>query len=437
MTSSATRTFHSLGFSESAQGEWERPDRFRFFDNLPRTPTIPRGAGLSLTGAGFGDGVCAVEMTRFDRILDFDATAGMISVEAGVSLGQLFDFLTPHGWMVAVQPGYPDITIGGCIAGNVHGKNPLAHGCFGAWVTALDLVHPAHGRLTLSPQDQPDLFELTIGGFGLTGWILKATLRLLPLPGGPVLVEPIPVDSLEQAAELLAARRNNADLLYSWHDMSQPGRRGAGKVFVGSHLDTPKLAAKLAPYTPLDQERRAFPVGIMNRLGIAAVNQVQSFLWRGPKRQNAAAATFPFAATPEYFYLYGKNGFIEHQTLIPWSAAAAYMAELRRLLDRHGVTPGLCVLKPFGGTQTLLRFEGEGLSLALETARGADALALFSDLDTLDGKLCCRANILKDARLPAQAVVDQYPFLEEFRQRLTAFDPERLMQSSLSRRIGL
>jgi decaprenylphospho-beta-D-ribofuranose 2-oxidase len=113
------------------------------------------------------------------------------------------------------------------------------------------------------------------------------------------------------------------------------------------------------------------------------------------------------------------------------------MVGLRRLLDRHGVTPGLCVLKPFGGTQTLLRFEGEGLSLAVEAARGADALALFRDLDALDGELGCRANILKDARLPAQAVAAQYPGLEEFRRRLAAFDPDRLMQSSLSRRIGL
>lgn len=437
MTSSASRDFHSLGFGESARGEWDRPDRLRIFDHLPRTVAIPRGAGLSLTGAGFGEGVRAVEMTRFDRILAFDATLGTITVEAGVTLGQLFDFLAPRGWLVAVQPGYPDITIGGCIAGNVHGKNPLAHGCFGAWVTALELAHPAHGRLSLSPEQRPDLFELTIGGFGLTGWILNATLRLLPLPGGPVLVEPLAVESLEEAAAILAERRNDADLLYSWHDMARPGRRGVGKVFVGSHLESPKLAARLAPYKPLDQQRRALPVGIMNRLGIAAVNRVQSFLWRGSKRQDAAAATFPFAATPEYFYLYGRNGFIEHQTLIPWSAASDYMAGLRRLLDRHSVTPGLCVLKPFGGTQTLLRFEGEGLSLAVEAARGADALALFRDLDALDGELGCRANILKDARLPAQAVAAQYPGLEEFRRRLAAFDPDRLMQSSLSRRIGL
>jgi len=437
MTAPARRLFHCLGFGESALGWRESPDRYRFFDRMPQGACIPMGAGLSLAGASFGEGVRSVEMRRFDRILDFDPAQGTITVEAGITLGRLFEFLAPRGWLVAVQPGYPDITVGGCVAGNVHGKNPLAHGCFGRWVTALELAHPAQGRLCLSADQRPDLLELTIGGFGLTGWILSVTLRLLPLPGGPVVTEPVKVDSLEQAAEILAARKDGADLLYSWHDLAMPGRSGAGLVFVGRHLDEPKVAAIPGRCRALDQDRRALPVGVMNRAGIAVLNRMQAWRWRGAKSQDAAAATFPFAANPEYFYLYGRNGFIEHQTLIPWGVTGTYIARLRRLLDRHSVTPGLCVMKPFGGEPRLLRFEGDGLSLAIEVARGRAALALFADLDALDVELGCRANILKDARLPAAAVAAQYSGLETFRSRLLAFDPDRLMQSSLSRRIGL
>lgn len=437
MTAPPSRVFNSFGFGECARGELERPDRYRVFDLLPKVEAIPMGAGLSLVGASFGDGVRSVEMRRFDRILAFDHQAGTVTVEAGISLGKLFDILARQHWLVAVQPGYPDITVGGCIAGNVHGKNPLAHGCFGRWVTGIELAHPAHGRIRLSPEQRPDLFDLTIGGFGLTGWIVSATLKLLPLPGGPVSIEPVPVESLETAVEMLAERRFEADLLYSWHDMARPGRRGRGLVFVGRHMAEPRRAATLGPYKRLDQDRRALPFGIMNRLGIVAVNAVQAWRWRRPKVQDAAAATFPFAATPEYFYLYGRRGFLEHQSLVPWASAASYVAQFRRLLDRHGVTPGLCVLKPFGGESRLLRFEGEGVSLAVEVASGEAAQALFGDLDALDGEMGCRANILKDARLTAAAVARQYPELDSFRQRLLAFDPDRLMQSSLSRRIGL
>jgi decaprenylphospho-beta-D-ribofuranose 2-oxidase len=439
MSEAAARVFHSLGFGEHAQGLWDAPDRYRFFDSPDLSlPLIPQGAGLSLAGAGFGEGVKSVGMCRFDRILAFDPACGIVTVEAGITLGRLFEFLAPHGWQVAVQPGHPDITVGGCIGANVHGKNPLSHGCFGRWVDSLVIAHPDHGRLTLSADQSPDLLELTIGGFGLTGWILTATLRLVPLSAGPMRIEPMAVDSLEAAATILAKWQGEVDQLYSWHDMAWPGRRGGGLVFLGKVLDSPPTPTGLDRYVPLDQQRRALPLGVMNRLGIGLINRVQSWRWRKPKEMGAGAATFPFAATPEYFYLYGRRGFIEHQTLIPWPAAESYLGAMRRLLDRHRVTPGLMVLKPFGGQPGLLRFEGEGLGMALEAARGEATSALFADLDALDREHGAKPNIIKDARLPAEAVAAAYGAgYDEFRCRLEAFDPKRRMRSALSQRIGL
>ncbi|MBF0092956.1 MAG: FAD-binding oxidoreductase [Alphaproteobacteria bacterium] len=437
MSAPVARTFHSLGFGESARGRWLVPDRLRFLDALPGVPGIPRGAGLSLAGAGFGEDVLALDMRRFDRILAFDPGAGTITVEAGITLGKLFRFLAPRGWQIAAQPGHPDITVGGCIAGNVHGKNPLAHGCFGRWVLELDLIHPDHGRLVLSADERADLLELTIGGFGLTGVIATATILLQPMPGGRMRVEPVPVASLEAAVETLIDRQGDADQLYSWHDMATSGRRGPGLVFHGRPLNGPRSALPLASYPALNPELWALPVGVMNRPGIAVVNLAQSLRWRRPRELGAAEAAFPFARLPYYFYLYGRKGFLEHQTLVPWAAAPAYLTSLRRLFDRHGVTPGLFVMKPFGGSPGLLRFEGEGLSVALEAAGGEQARTLFTELDALDADHGGRANLIKDARLPARAVAAQYPGLDEFRRRLAAFDPRRRMRSSLSRRLEL
>ena len=73
------------------------------------------------------------------------------------------------------------------------------------------LVHPRHGRLTLSRKSDPDLFELTIGGFGLTGIILTAKLRLAPLPSQTVVVKPIKVNSIEEAVTLMSTDANKSD----------------------------------------------------------------------------------------------------------------------------------------------------------------------------------------------------------------------------------
>ncbi|KIL98711.1 putative oxidoreductase [Paramagnetospirillum magnetotacticum MS-1] len=379
-----------------------------------------------------------MDMRRFNRILAFDPTVPTVTAEAGATLGRLFDFLAPQGFQLAVQPGYPDITIGGAIGGNVHGKNPRAHGCFGQWVEAIELFHPSHGPLSMSREQNPDLFEMTIGGLGLTGVILRARLRLVPLSANTIRVEPRRVATPEEAADILKVCPPDAEHLYSWHDLAAPGRRGPGIVFVGRHEGEGERAACLARYRPLKPGARGLLPGVLrHRAGIALVNAIQWAQWRHVRDLGVAAATFPFAATPQFFALFGRNGFLEHQSLVPWERASDYIDGLRDLIRRFGVTPGLMVMKPFGGNPGLLRFEGDGLSIAVEVAAGPECLKLFAGLDQLDAVLGCRPNIIKDARLPQAVVKAAYPEYDLFRQRLVAFDPDRLMRSILSERIGL
>jgi FAD/FMN-containing dehydrogenase len=76
------------------------------------------------------------------------------------------------------DPGYPAITVGGCIAANVHGKDPVRDGTLVDSVQGVTLFHPAHGVLRSSPGTGPDVFALTCRGYGLTGVIVCASLRL-------------------------------------------------------------------------------------------------------------------------------------------------------------------------------------------------------------------------------------------------------------------
>ena len=401
MTASAARRFHSLGFGESAEARFEEPDRIRFFDHLPAGTMTARGAGLSLAGAGFGPATRVVGMRAFDRILAFDPEAGTLEVEAGASLGKLFGFLTPRGWSVAVQPGYPGITIGGCIAGNVHGKSQYKEGCFGDWVESLTLIHPRHGRLTLSADSDPELFELTIGGFGLTGFILSARLRLarLSFEGAPIrggMIEPVPVDDLAHGVRVMTARRDEADFLYSWHDMAAGGR-GRGLVFVGRMTtddDLPPAAPK--PEWHHLRQDIALPFGLMNRGSIIAMNRLYRRLNQRPSRRALWPTLFPFVGSEAYFYLYGRRGFIEHQVLIPPQAVTEYLDRFAALTCDHAVPIGLATLKLFKGRPRLLRFDGDGVSLAVEVPRGPAALGLFAAIDALDCELGCRANALKE-----------------------------------------
>src|SRR5262245_20690080 len=141
-----------------------RPDRDQAIESLAGDePRIARGGGYSYAAASFGAGSLVMDMTGFDRVLDFDEESYRIEAQAGVTLEGVLGVTGPRNLLLAVQPGYPRITIGGCIAANVHGKNPFSEGTFAHHVERLTLFHPRHGTLELSRDSLPDLFHLTCG----------------------------------------------------------------------------------------------------------------------------------------------------------------------------------------------------------------------------------------------------------------------------------
>ena len=102
-----------------------------------------------------------------------------MTVEAGVSLDVLMRALLPFGLWVPVLPGTRQVTIGGAIAADVHGKNHHTQGSFGNHVQSLDLLMADGEVRTLTPAGETErLFWATIGGMGLTGAVLSATVRL-------------------------------------------------------------------------------------------------------------------------------------------------------------------------------------------------------------------------------------------------------------------
>jgi len=202
---SETASFVSFdgGFAERAP--FSRPDRYRMVESDSGDgPRIARGGGYSYAAASFGAGSRVVDVRAFDRVLRLDEAARCIEVEAGARLEDVLAVAAPRGLYLPVQPGYPAITVGGCLAANVHGKNPHREGTFRRSVVDVTLHHPRTGTIRVDAEHEPGLFELTCGGYGLTGVVLAATLRLEPLPGWRAAIERTPIAEL--AAQIRAER---------------------------------------------------------------------------------------------------------------------------------------------------------------------------------------------------------------------------------------
>lgn len=419
-----------------------RPERYRSLAADAPGPRISRGAGLSYSAASFGGGALSVEHRRFNRVLAFDPQTGAVRVEAGITLGELFDFLTPRGWFLAVQPGHPAISVGGCIAADVHGKNQARDGNFRAQVESLTLFHPSHGTSAVSRAAAPGLFALTCGGYGLTGSILDVTLRARPLPGARLELAAAPLEGMRGLAALLAHGAAHSDSVYSWHDLSVSAKPfGRGVLLRGCFSKAPGVPGRRAASRPLTAAGRgAWHLPLLNGATCAVANALlfRSLGASGNRSATLHEALFPLAGrASRYFDLYGLRGFHEYQVLVPTLAFDVFAAELERLIRAHRIPVTLASAKYFGGRQELLRFDGPGVCFALDLPRSAASERWLSLLDEL--ALGCGGipNIIKDSRLPRAVVKRAFGQFERFRSALLDFDPQRRYRSELSERLGL
>jgi decaprenylphospho-beta-D-ribofuranose 2-oxidase len=423
---------------------YQRPDRYRLIQSdLSRRPRIVRGGGYSYAAASFGAGSVVQDVRRFNRLLRFDPTARIVEVEAAVTLADLLTITSRAGLCLPVQPGYPAITIGGCIAANVHGKNPSREGTFAGSLIDLTFFHPDHGVVRVSRENSPGLFDLTCGGYGLTGVILAATLRLEPLAGDRVSIRRTRVANPLEAVAVARDLAGDSLFAYTWHDAAPRARSfGRGFVYHGILKSGPIEAANVVPrYRVLTSAARArLPFSLWQPLTIRAFT---SAFWHAEASRPEVTestlfdAIFPFARRSVYFRLFGRPGLAEYQALIPHDGTETFLHELRHLILSTSAPAIMLSVKAFKGAQRLLRFDGDGICVTLDLQRSATTLDLLRQIDNLTIAVGGIPNIIKDSRLPKPVVQACYPEYERFRQELCAFDPQRVFKSELSERLAL
>ncbi len=173
-------------------------------------PVIARGLGRAYGDAALPatPGGLVVECTRADRILAFDGDTGRLHCEAGLSLAEILRVFVPRGWFPPVTPGTKFVTVGACVACDVHGKNHHRDGSFGEFVDRLVLITADGRRVECGPALERELFLATVGGMGLTGLIVEVALRLRRVESPWIVLETVGVEGLEA---MLAGLKRSAD----------------------------------------------------------------------------------------------------------------------------------------------------------------------------------------------------------------------------------
>lgn len=434
----ATTQYTSFDRQYSCSTSAQRPDRYRLIEALDDDmPRIARGSGVSYVAASFGQECTVQEMAAFNRFLAFDSERGLLKVEAGVRIADVLRFTLKHGWYLPVVPGHPAASVGGCIAADVHGKNPARDRTFHAWLQNIEIYHPARGTVSADSDVNTELFEASCGGFGLTGTILNATLRLVPAPSG-MAIERIPVKNLGEAAWVLK-KHTNVEMLYGWHNgLVSGGSFGRGVIWVGRPYDVLPIVSSTRA-RDLPSQLKIWPWRCWNHATLKAANTWLETRWRRADKitRSLAATFFPLNDSGPYFSAFGPAGLVEVQWLIPHATFFTFYEELEYLSSRLKPLIALMSSKLFVGNATGLGFAGEGIALSLQLAAPQKQHAFLEALTDLAIRHGGRPNLIKDSTLTASIVKQTIPNFTVLRTRLKQQNPGEVYCSELSRRLAL
>jgi FAD/FMN-containing dehydrogenase len=390
------------------------------------------------------DGIL-IRMSQLNRILAFDNQTGDLTCESGTTLADILARFTqpaPDGsaWFLPVSPGTRFVTLGGAIANDVHGKNHHSFGTIGRHVRSLELMRSDGSVHLCSPEHNATLFKSTIGGLGLTGLILSATIRLRRVSSLVLDVERIRFDGIQEFHALAHQSQSDWEYTVAWLDCVTPARRWPRGIFTrANHAPT----STIAPPVPSARPRFAIPITPPFSLFNRATTRVINVLYGRDLRDSRAVRRrmpyekvfYPLDAIGDWSRLYGRRGFFQYQCAIPVPAAEAAVSELLECIAAAGEYPVLAVLKTFGDVPSpgILSFPCEGTTIALDLPnRGADTLALLERLDSITVGAGGRIYPAKDGRMSAERFQRYYPQWPEF---VSSADPG--FSSSFHRRVAM
>ncbi len=428
---------------------------------------IPRGLGRSYGDAALNENAGVIWQVLLNRFLSFDNSAGVLECESGVSLAEIIQYFLPRGWFLPVTPGTKFVTVGGTIAADIHGKNHHKEGSFSNFILDFRLLTPSGEALLCSPDAHADIFWATVGGMGLTGIILSARLRLRRVDSAYVFVDFHKAPNLEDALETMDAFDERYDYSVAWIDGIATGKNmGRSILMRGNHAPAAELPARLRKSHPANGNSQSgvgnlesairndlnipthprwnlfmdFPSGALNRLTVKAFNTAYYAVHHTAPRELVGFEKFfyPLDAINQWNRMYGKRGFVQYQIALPQASGRAGLRTILDRLVRSGRASFLAVLKRFGDAGSgLLSFPMRGYTLALDIPAARGLVPFLHELDRMTLDHGGRIYLAKDAALQAGDFAAMYPKLESFRTIQRKLDPDRVLSSSMARRLKI
>ena len=423
-----------------------------------------RGAGRGYGDIALNNGQALIDMKLMDRIVDFDEEKLQIRVEAGVRLIDIYKAVHHRRLVLAASPTESHSSVAGAICANVNGKDAWRNGSFAQQVVNLTLML-ANGETLFIDRDHR-LFPAVVGGIGMLGIIIDATLQLRLVKSPFVEINRLPAANVDELLDIMTTIEKSHDAAVVWMDVYGRGRNcGRSVVHAARWIEHDDTEAERREYLAKGYDRlerhRRFGLALHETFGpvlsvllyaqrplLFLFNRMYFAMGRLLAWMNKASNTelflrFSFEASftvPPAHLVCGPRGYTVQLTF-PRDQARAAITELFEICRSSPCPPITTILRAHKRDDCLLSFSEDGYSLNFEfhpkkRHERASREAVDRLIDTT-AKRGGKIHLAKDQVLTPEQFHRVYPRYAELLEFKRELDPDGLLTSDLARRIGL
>jgi len=423
-----------------------------------------RGAGRGYGDLALNDGQALLDMSTMNRILSFDEEKAQITVEAGTRLVDIFSDVHHRLFTLPAVPTESHSSVAGAMCANVNGKDGWHHGNFSHQVVGFKLML-ADGEI-LEIDREHELFNAVMGGIGLLGIIVEATLQLKPIISPVVEINMIPAADVDELLEKMEQVEQSYDAAVVWVDAYAGGdRTGRSVIHAAKWIESDENEEQRRKtlekgFKRLDDHRR-FGLALHEKLGpiLSLMLQFQRpmmytfnrlyyamgrVLYRmGRSLKSELFLRFNFEASftvPPAHLVCGPRGYTV-QLNFPRTEAREAIVELLEICRSSPCPPVTTILRSHLPDDGMLSFSQDGFSLNFEfhpkkrhEAGSREAIDRLIDATVKYGG---KIHLAKDQVLKPDQFYRVYPRYSELLEIKKRLDPDGLFTSDLARRVGI
>lgn len=278
--------------------------------------------------------------------------------------------------MLPVVPGHPDVTIGGAISSNIHGKNSFIYSTFSKHINWIKLNDGKKIKF-LSKKKNQKLFKVTASGiYGLTGLIEEANINVVDLPNERVIEKRQSSRGLKNIKKYFSKNKNKSDYMicritnlseqeFIFFNYNYSKKFGSIKKFNFSIIDNKIIIYFLSFFFQYDLVTK-----IINKF------EFLKSKFFNLKNMHINDCLFPYLKIKNYNHLFGKTGFYQMQSFIPEENFDKFLKNLSTLFSDNFIVPVLITIK---------KIKKNNYSLYLSKIKNGYTISI--DIKKKDGKL--------------------------------------------------